>query len=118
MGGCDEVVPGYEADCPRNVYQSIRPVQERKRILMPSHKPLLHISFSDRKQKAEESKLLCLKHCNTMLLRHIPDIRLTKQSLRCYRCHSVEGVVDDPVEHLYEERELLKDTAMYVVLEA
>ena len=96
----------------------ICPIQERERILMSMHKPLLHTPLPNRKQKTEHPILLCLQHRYPMSLRNIPDVRLAKHPLRCNARHAVECVIDDPIEHLYQKRKFLQDPTVYVVLES
>src|ERR1700712_1718882 len=82
------------------------------------HKPLLYTSLLDWEQEAQPAELLKLKHCDTMALRHFPNVRLAKDSLRGYGCHAVKGVVYNPIEHFYEERIFLEDARKEIVSEA
>lgn len=82
------------------------------------HKPLLHTSLFNWEQKAQPAELLKLENCDAMTLRHFPDIRLAKDPLRGYGCHSVEGVIDNPVEHFYQKGVFLEDSGEEIVSEA
>jgi len=53
-----------------------------------------------------------------MFLCDIPDPSSGEQLAREHACHAVEGVVDDPVEHLDQEGEALEYPAVYVATEA
>ena len=85
---------------------------------MTVHEPQLDLSLADWEKNAERAELFEIEYCQSMRLRNFPDAGLGKDMLRHDRGHSVEQVVDYPVEHLDEEREALQDPAMNIVPES
>lgn len=53
-----------------------------------------------------------------MFLCYVPNSSPGEELGRCNGSHAVERVVDDPVEHLNQERETLQYATVYVVSEA
>ena len=80
------------------------------------HEPLLYFLLT-REQRAQEPVLLKIQDSKSMALRHCPDTSASKDFVGQDRCHAVEAVVYDPVEHLYQEGEPLQDATVYIVLE-
>lgn len=116
-----------EKSCPSRGYlpygsgdvdESVSLVQDGKSVLVAMHEPLLDLPLMQWKEKAQRAVLLSLQDSDTMLLCHIPDATLCKESLRSDRGEAVKGVVDDPVEHLVQKGKALKDAAVDVVAEA
>jgi len=101
----------------RDVNQRIALVQHRKRILMSMHEPLLYVPLSDREQEPQEAKLLCFQYCNSVFLRYVPYSAPSEKLRRYDASHAVEGIVDNPVEHLNQEREALQYATVYMVAE-
>jgi hypothetical protein len=98
--------------------KGVGPIQESKSILMPMHEPLLNTPFLHREQKAQPAELLKLQNGNAVPLGYIPYTRLRENALRSNGGHAVESVINDPVKHFDQERKLLKEATVEVVLES
>lgn len=85
---------------------------------MAMHEPLLDVLFADGKQETQPAELFDLEDGNSVLLSHGPDAGGGEYALGDDGGHAVEGVVDDPVEHLDEKGKPLQDATVQVVLEA
>lgn len=85
---------------------------------MSMHKPPLYLHLLNRPQKAQPRELLKLQYRKSMILRHVPNPHFPKYGLRRNTRAPVESIRDDPVEHLYQEREFLEDSTVVVVAEA
>lgn len=108
----------YLPNCSGYVDQRIALVQHCERVLVAMHEPLLHVSFPNWEEEPQHAILLSLQHRYAVLLCNIPYPPPSEQLARKYACHAVEGVVDDPVEHLVEKGETLEKATVYVVAEA
>lgn len=75
---------------------------------MAAHEPLLEVSFADWEEEAQPAKLLELENAEAVLLGDDPDALACKDPVGKNCGHAVEEVVEDPVEHLHQEREFLE----------
>lgn len=84
---------------------------------MAMHEPLLNRPLTDWEQETQQAFLLGLENSDAVCLGNIPDTRACKKPLRGDGCESVEGIVDNPVEHFYQKGKLLEEATVYVVPE-
>lgn len=83
-----------------DVDQRIALVQHCKRILVSMHEPLLYVPLSNREQEPQEAIFLRFQYCNSVFLRYVPYPAPSEELSRYDASHAVEGIVDNPIEHL------------------
>nr|POE87950.1 hypothetical protein CFP56_11179 [Quercus suber] len=118
MRGRGVVVPRDEPDGAGDVDQGVDAVEDGEEMPVAVHEPLLHPDLVDGKEEGEGGELLELQHVEAVRLRHVPDACVFVELVGQICGHAVEGIVDDPVEHLDQEGEALQQARMQVVLEA
>ena len=110
----DIVVPGDEANCTRDMDESIGSVENSQCGLVTGHEPMLDGMFGQGEEEANRAKLLELENGQAMGLGNSPD-GLGEDLLGEDLGHAVEEVGDDPIEHFDEKREFLKYATVDVV---
>ena len=87
-------------------------------MVLSIREPLLDASLLHREQETQPAELLEFQDCYAMRLGNVPSTPSCEQFLRYNGCHQIERIIDDPVEHLDQEREFLEQAAMNIVFEA
>lgn len=118
MIGGREVVPADEEDCSRDVDERVCAVEEGEYVFVTVHEEVLDIDFGEREENLGPCGVFGIQDGDAVLFGDFPETlggeELCGEEFRA----GVESVVENPVEHLDQEREFLDEAAMVVVDES
>lgn len=104
----------FVQDSARDMNQSIESIQKRQELIVPVHKPLMHLNLLYGEQESQGRKLLRCQYTQSIRLSRIPDI-VRKHLLREDMCHSIDAESEDPVKNLHQKRELMQGYRVVVL---